>query len=260
MIFNRNDVTTVNSRLDLQGATSAEARIEMAAGGLALRGGASGLMEATFICNEKLAPDIRHDVTNGRASLLVRQPELPRSIGSFRNEWDIALNGDIPIELRIDQSTGTTTLDASDLRLARLALRSTTGRTDVRIDGAQPELGDVDIETTTGATEISLRGAFDTLQVLRVGATTGAVDLDLRGTFRADVEARVTAATGAVTVMLPHDIGVEVEARASLGKVSARGLTREGSVYRNQLFSSAPVTLRLSVSTSVGRISLKAGD
>jgi hypothetical protein len=260
MIFNRSDVTTIASQLDLQGATSAEARVEMAVGELTVRGGAHGLMEATFVCNAALAPEVRYDVSDRRASVLVRQPESPRSIRSTRNQWDIALNGDIPIELRIDHATGATTLDASGLRLTRLTLRSTTGKTVLRIDGAQPELQDVEIDTTTGATDISLRGTFDTLRTVRVDATTGAVDLDLRGAFRADIDARVTAVTGAVTVKLPRDIGVEVEARTSIGTVSARGLTLDGWVYRNRLAGSAPVTLRLSVSTSVGRINLEAGD
>src|SRR5512143_2496487 len=98
--------------VELGDAKSVIVKINMGAGDLQVTGGAEKLLEADFKYNVVvLKPEVGY--TDGR--LEVRQPEisgLPNLLGimNFRNEWDLRLNDQVPMDLSVDLGGGTSNL------------------------------------------------------------------------------------------------------------------------------------------------------
>ena len=90
--------------VELGDASSVSVEIKMGAGDLQVTGGADKLLEADFKYNVAvLKPEVGY--TDGR--LEVRQPEtsgMPNLLGimNFRNEWDLRLNDQVPMDLSVD--------------------------------------------------------------------------------------------------------------------------------------------------------------
>jgi hypothetical protein len=130
--------------------------IEFGAGDLQLAGGAADLLEADFTYNvDELAPEVEY--AGGR--LAIRQPgteglPIPLGIQEFRNEWDLRLSNQVPMDLRLNMGAGT-----SDLRLAGLMLSAldldlgaVSGTLDLRGDWAQ----DLEATIDTGAADFTV--------------------------------------------------------------------------------------------------------
>jgi len=130
----------------------------MAAGELRLEGGAAGLMEASFRTNRpSLEPEVDYSVINDRGILTVRHKRHRRiSLGHTINDWDIRLNSDIPINLRIDLGAGESRLDCRGIKLERLNIDMGVGQTTLDLSGPRAKSLDVDIDGGIGSGTIIL--------------------------------------------------------------------------------------------------------
>ena len=110
------------------------------------------------ITSPELKPEVKY--TNG--TLVVRQPEtegLPalRGITDFRNEWDLRLNNETPMDLQVDMGAGT-----SDLQLAGLSLTGldvSLGASESTIDLSGDWARDLEATIDAGATDITRAAA-----------------------------------------------------------------------------------------------------
>lgn len=116
------DLQTKSQTVERGDAAAVNVEIQMGAGKLDVSGGASELLEASFTYNvEELNP--RATYAGGR--LEVKDSGVSVGIASladldeFRNEWDLKLNEDAPMAMKIDLGAG-----PSDLALGALALTS----------------------------------------------------------------------------------------------------------------------------------------
>jgi hypothetical protein len=113
------DLQTESQSIELGDAESVRVEITFGAGDLEVSSGAADLLEADFAYNvAMLKPEV--DYSDGK--LVISQPDTQgfpdlRGISDFRNEWDLRLNEEAPIDLSIDAGGG-----AIDLRLAELSL------------------------------------------------------------------------------------------------------------------------------------------
>ena len=113
------ELQTESQTVELGDAESVRVEIEFGAGVLEIAGGTSELLEADFTYNvAKLKPEVEYK----NHTLIVNQPEaegLPalQGITEFQNEWDLRLNDEVPVDLRVNMGGGT-----SDLNLAGLSL------------------------------------------------------------------------------------------------------------------------------------------
>jgi hypothetical protein len=170
------ELRSESQSVELGDAESVRAEINLGAGDLAVSGGTEKLLEAHFTYNvDELKPEVKY--TDGR--LILSQPEsegLPdlRGISDFRNEWDLRLNDQVPLDLRVEMGAG-----ASELRLAGLTL---TG---------------LDITLGAGGSTIDLSG--DWSRDLNVTIEAGAGDITVR--LPTDVGVRVTVDAGVGTVV-----------------------------------------------------------
>ncbi len=233
------DLETESKTVELGGADSVRVDIDLGAGELDVDGGAAELLDATFTYNvAELKPEVSY--SGGRLS--VDTPNVRAGIGSlwdvgkYRNEWDLRLNDDVPMEMRVTVGAGRT-----DLKLGSLAL------TRLDVDGGAGEVV-VDLSGSTSLTDLAVKGGAGELRV------------DLTGTWSSDLEGRIGAGVGKTTVTLPRDTGVRVKVQTGIGKVVAAGLTKEGEYYTNDAYGQTEATVYLEVEAGVGQIELKLAD
>ena len=84
----------------------------------------------------RLKPEVEY--TDG--TLVVRQPDaegLPalRGITDFRNEWDLRLNDEVPMDLRVEMGAGTSDLQLAGLSLTGLDISLGAGISTVDLSG-----------------------------------------------------------------------------------------------------------------------------
>jgi outer membrane murein-binding lipoprotein Lpp len=148
---------TESQSVELGNAESVRVEIAMGAGNLQVTGGAEKLLEADFNYNvAALKPEVSY--TDG--TLVVRQPEvssLPdlRDITDFRNEWDLRLYDEVPMDLSVDVGGGTSDLQLAGLSLTKLDITLGAGTYTVDLSGDWAR--DLDVTIDAGAADVVLR-------------------------------------------------------------------------------------------------------
>jgi outer membrane murein-binding lipoprotein Lpp len=147
---------TESQSVELGDAKSARVEIAFGAGNLQVTGGADKLLEADFNYNvAALQPEVGY--TGG--TLFVRQPEvngLPnlQNITDFRNEWNLRLYDQVPMDLSVDAGAGSGDLQLAGLSLTRLDISLGAGDYTIDLSGDWPR--DLDVTIDAGATDIRL--------------------------------------------------------------------------------------------------------
>ena len=190
---------TESQSVGLGDAKSVRVDINFGAGNLDLTGGAEKLLEAEFNYNvARLKPEVEY--TDG--TLVVRQPDvkgLPvlRGITDFRNEWDLHLNDDVPMDLRVAMGGGTSDLQLAGLLLTRLNVSLGAGISTVDLSGDW--VHDLDVAIDTGAADITVRLPGDV--GVRVEVESGPTIIDASGLVK-DGNVFTNAAYGVSEVTL----------------------------------------------------------
>jgi hypothetical protein len=230
---------TESKTVELGGAASVRVEIDMGAGELDVTGGAAELLEADFTYN---VAELKPEVDYSGSTLSVRTPDVDTGIGSlwdvddYRYEWDLRLNDDVPMEMRVNVGAGRTDLKLSSLSLTRL-----------------------DVAGGAGEILVDLSGSAS-LTRLDIASGAGALTVDLSGAWQNDLEATIGGGVGKRTLILPRDTGVRVKVETGVGGVDATGLTKEGEYYTNDAYGQSSVTLDIEVKGGVGETELRVGE
>ena len=90
---------------DLDNSKSARVDIRMGAGELRVNSGTPKLMTGTFAYNvPEWKPVV--DYKAGSGELMLSQPGYSSSFGNSVNNWDVTLNGDVPLEVTATSGRG----------------------------------------------------------------------------------------------------------------------------------------------------------
>jgi len=143
--------------VDLQGAKSAHARLEMGAGQLTINGGASRMLDADFNYSDSFdAPRVDYHVDGGVGQLNITQDSHSVHFGRSQNDWNLHFSKDIPLELKVDMGAGQGDLHFRDVPLTRLDLNLGAGQMDVDFTGDRKTDLTADIEGGVGQATIRL--------------------------------------------------------------------------------------------------------
>lgn len=143
--------------VERQSAESVRVRIEMGAGELKLSGGASKLLEADFdYSGAEGKPDVRYDVTGNQGHLTITQAGAGVHFGRTRNNWDMRLANDVPMELKIEMGAGQGSLRLGGLLLTKLDVEMGAGQATVDLTGNWKKDLDAKIEGGVGTATIRL--------------------------------------------------------------------------------------------------------
>jgi hypothetical protein len=147
---------TRSQTIELAGGDPVRVEIFFGAGKLQVSGGAEHLLDADFTYN---VAELKPQVESTDGLLVIRQPEvqgLPslQRLSEFRNEWNLRLNNEVPMELAVDVGAGTIDLRPAGLSLTRLEidLGATQGTIDLTGDWAR----DLEVAIDSGAANITV--------------------------------------------------------------------------------------------------------
>ncbi|MBN1221962.1 MAG: hypothetical protein JXB23_01845 [Candidatus Aminicenantes bacterium] len=147
------DLETETRTIELGDAESAVLELNMGAGELNLHGGAQELVEATFNYNvERWKPRVDYDFFGKKGRIEIRQGKgkgVP--VGSTHNKWDISVNKDIPIAIKIDFGAGEGDLDLRELLLESVDIDMGVGDLTVDITGRRQDDFRVDVDGGVGS-------------------------------------------------------------------------------------------------------------
>jgi hypothetical protein len=128
----RHEVRTV----DLAGAKTVRADLNIGAGQLTLRGGSSHLVDADFDYYEREGtPQIEYAVDAGKGELKISQEHDGPNIGGSRNNWTLHFGNNVPLDLNIDMGAGEGDLRLRDLDVTNLTVNMGAGRVEVDLTG-----------------------------------------------------------------------------------------------------------------------------
>lgn len=128
---------TISKTVPLGKAKSVAVDINMGAGKLKLGSGTSDLMNADFTYNvEAWKPEVSYEANGDRGHLTIKQPSGSHNYtGSVRYDWDVRLNGKVPMDINLNMGAGKSTLNLADLNLGQLNVNVGAGEADVYLDG-----------------------------------------------------------------------------------------------------------------------------
>jgi hypothetical protein len=137
------DLRTESETVALDNADAVVAEISMGAGELTLQGGAQALMEAEFTYNVAVwRPEVDYSVDESGdenvGRLFVSQPaevEFDSNLTNFRYQWEVHLNNEVPIDLRVELGAGNANIDAIELDLTALDVAAGAGNITVDLSG-----------------------------------------------------------------------------------------------------------------------------
>ena len=130
------ELRTDSKQVALGAAKSVRVNVDMKAGELKIGAGASQLLDANFTYNVPAwKPEVRYDVHGGVGALEIDQPQSGHSGGNSRNEWDVRLGGNAPMNLTVNLGAGRATLVLGGLALDDIELNMGAGETIVDLTG-----------------------------------------------------------------------------------------------------------------------------
>ena len=279
------ELQTESRSVELENADSVDVELDMSSGEMNIAGGADKLLNAEFRYNVAAwKPEIEYNVVGSQGKLIVRQSQVKGIVGpNARNEWDLRLNEDVPMDLSIDMSSGNCNFNMDSALLKTLEIDSSSGNVDATLIGNQSLLKEINIDMSSGAASLELSGDFPSLSTMTIESSSGNVDADLNGNYSSlssvdidlssgnafvdlsgnwgsDAQVELAASSGQITLSLPRDVGVYVDAHTSSGNIDASGFRLEGSNYVNDAYGESNVTINVKATVSSGNIQLLLVD
>ena len=195
----------------LQGASSADVEISFGTGNLQV----SALAESNALAegkvdlsrNERLTDDYRE--TGGVARLRLESQNSGFTFGSGNvsmdnKRWELALNRDIPMTLKISTGVGRSTLDLARLKLTQLKINGGVGQTGVTL----PSQGRLDAEIDSGVGDVTVTIPQGMAARIQVDRGLGSVDVSGGFSRRGDQYTSADFSTAANRVELRVNGGI----------------------------------------------------
>ena len=143
--------------VDLRGAKSARASLEMGAGQLNINGGSTHSVDADFTFSDAFSePRVDYNVTDGVGHITISQESNSVNFGRSHNEWTVRFSNDLALDLKVDMGAGQGNLHFRDVSLTRLELNLGAGQVDVDLTGDRKADLTADIEGGVGQANIRL--------------------------------------------------------------------------------------------------------
>ncbi|MEA5078482.1 MAG: DUF5668 domain-containing protein [Anaerolineaceae bacterium] len=195
----------VNFSQSLDGATSSEINVSLAAGELHLTGAAADSVLAegnVYLPNSMTMNPSYTEPVEGRSKLDVQGAGivvLPMQVTSY--PWNLKINSSIPIDLTTKEAMGLLVTDASDINLERLTVQQAMGKTLVTL----PENVSFEGSINNAIGEIVIRVPKGT--ALTLHTDTGIVSVDMPASYTR-TQGQITSPSGDYRVDLNVNIAI----------------------------------------------------
>lgn len=161
--------------IDLQGATSVTAKIDMGAGQLNVNNGSSHLVDADFSYDQDSGtPRMDYSVSGTNGNLDISQHENGGvHLGRNENTWTVRF-GEIPLDLNVDMGAGQGDLNLRGINLTRLKVEMGAGQINLDLTGERKQSFDVDVQGGVG--EARIRLPHEVAVEIRADGGIGSID------------------------------------------------------------------------------------
>ncbi|MCX6038081.1 MAG: toast rack family protein [Chloroflexi bacterium] len=162
--------------IPLEGATSAYVKLDHGAGRLTLRSGAGSgeIVNGTF--GNGLS--YKSHVEGGRMEVKLRTSQQAWAWWPGESlDWDIRLNRDIPLSLKIDSGASASILDLSDLKVTDLDIDTGASSTELTLPA---NAGNTHVDIDTGASSLKVSIPSGVAASIRVKSGIASVNVNPR--------------------------------------------------------------------------------
>ncbi len=170
----RNTTEGQTVSIPLENARSARIKLDHGAGRLNVRGGAS----TTEVLNGVFGSEVEYKSRLEADQLEVKVRNSPHFWAWYPGQnldWDIRLNGNVPLNLKIDSGASSSTLDLSDLKVVDLDIDTGASSTEVILPA---NAGNTRVDIDTGASSLNVRIPMGVAGRIRVKSGVAAVNVD----------------------------------------------------------------------------------
>jgi hypothetical protein len=143
--------------VELLGAKTVSADIQMPAGQLTLTGGNPRLLDADFDYNEEEGkPSVDYNVSGDHGQLDITQEKERLHFGGTHNTWKLRFGGPEPLDLTLSIGAGQSDLQLRDLNVTRLEVHVGAGQMTLDLGGPRKSNLSADIQGGVGQATIRL--------------------------------------------------------------------------------------------------------
>jgi len=170
----RNTTEGQTVSIPLENARSARIKLDHGAGRLNVRGGAS----ATEVLKGVFGSEVEYKSRLEADQLEVKVRNSPHFWAWYPGQsldWDIYLNGNVPLNLKIDSGASSSTLDLSDLKVVDLDIDTGASSTEVVLPA---NAGNTRVDIDTGASSLNVRIPTGVAARIRVKSGVASVNVD----------------------------------------------------------------------------------
>ncbi|SRR5579871_309452 len=176
-------------------------RVEMGAGKLNIRGGASKWLQGDFKYNvPDWKPDVHYSSTSGTGDLTIQQSNTKNATNAV-NEWDLQLNNSPLTDLTVHFGAGEANLNLGSLALRNIDLEMGAGQLKLDLRGQPTHSFDVRVRGGAGEATIYVPSSAG----ISAKATGGLGDISMKG-LQKDGDRWVNDANGKAKVQINLDI------------------------------------------------------
>ena len=197
--------------VELQGAKTLDATVEMPSGMLDLGGGSQRLLDADFKYNEgPAAPEVNYSVDSGQGLLRVSQKEHHDfHFSSTHDDWNLRFNNDVPMTMKINMGAGESNLRFNGVNITRLDLNLGAGKVDMDLTGKRK--ADLDAYVNGGVGSATIHLPRDVGVEVHANGGIGSID---EGDLKKDGDAYVNEAYG------KSPISIRLTIKGGIGSVT----------------------------------------
>jgi len=170
----RNTTEGQTVSIPLENARSARIKLDHGAGRLNVRGGAS----ATEVLKGVFGSEVEYKSRLEADQLEVKVRNSPHFWAWYPGQsldWDIYLNGNVPLNLKIDSGASSSILDLSDLKVVDLDIDTGASSTEVVLPA---NAGNTHVDIDTGASSLNVRIPTGVAARIRVKSGVASVNVD----------------------------------------------------------------------------------
>ena len=174
-VFFRGSIETQNTSIDLQGASSVDLKVSHGAGELKIHSGAN----ASELAHGSFTGGLDHKATRNGDRLEVRMRpakdvmDFPFFGPQSRLDWDVALNANIPIELKLNLGANKSEIDLRDMTITGLDMD--TGASETKLTLPSQGRFKADLDLGAASLEVIVPEGLSA----RIRASIGAADLKI---------------------------------------------------------------------------------
>lgn len=106
--------------------------------------------------NDKLEPTISYDLEKQTGKVHMSQSDTNLKVEKIKNNWDINLTEDVPIELSLETGVADATIDLRDIQVEILNVEAGVGRTTIDLSGDWSQDMEAKIDLGVGQSTITL--------------------------------------------------------------------------------------------------------